>query len=339
MGLKKYIFGTLLLTIILFGYTFSINSGDYRLQVLDYAIVLPVAVWVIAPMVLLFILSVLHIIYYGLKNYFSLKAITKDFDSFKLFLQKKLLKQTPNSSFSNSQFKELYKVLSQLDIQVNNKEFSSDDKEITKIVDQIFAIESGKYIPAKELKIDSSNPLAIKNLINRVSLDDNFAIEVLKNSKQNDQSVVNSAFYKVLENKSFTTLKKYIEEIQIDTSMLLALLKKDSEQNKEISMANDLILKLILKVKPSNNDLIKIVKIYKSSMNPDQLIKLFEDLMTAHEETTVAYLYVLSEFEMIDKMRDILVNSQNHEYIPFKALIDLKDNGKHTYSVDTLCFN
>jgi hypothetical protein len=39
---------------------------------------------------------------------------------------------------------------------------------------------------------------------------------------------------------------------------------------------------------------------------------------------------------MIDKMRDILDNSASDDYIPFKALVDLKDAGKHNYSLDTL---
>jgi hypothetical protein len=39
---------------------------------------------------------------------------------------------------------------------------------------------------------------------------------------------------------------------------------------------------------------------------------------------------------MIDKMRDIIENSAADEYIPFKALVDLKDAGKHIYSLDSI---
>ena len=41
---------------------------------------------------------------------------------------------------------------------------------------------------------------------------------------------------------------------------------------------------------------------------------------------------------MIDSAREILVNTANDEYIPFKAIIDLKNSGKH-YRLDNLCFN
>ena len=120
--------------------------------------------------------------------------------------------------------------------------------------------------------------------------------------------------------------------------MLIALLKKDSEQDKQTAMTNEEILKIIKKVVLSNDELIKIANNYKNSMSPDQIIKLYEDISAVNEEFTVAYLYILSEYEMIDTMRDILSNSANNEFVAYRALIDLKDAGKHTYSLDTLCY-
>ncbi len=37
---------------------------------------------------------------------------------------------------------------------------------------------------------------------------------------------------------------------------------------------------------------------------------------------------------MIEKAREILMNSQKNEYIVFKALLDLKDSGKYNYCID-----
>ena len=70
-------------------------------------------------------------------------------------------------------------------------------------------------------------------------------------------------------------------------------------------------------------------------MQPEQLMKLFEDISAHDESLTESYLYVLCEYEMIAEVKEILVNSQKDEYIPFKAIIDLKDAGKH-YSVESL---
>lgn len=338
MGLKKYIIGSLLLAIIIFGYTFSIAAGDYRVQIVDFIIILPIAVWVVLPMLILLILTIIHILFYGLKNYFTIKAVTKDSQAVISLINKRLLNETSTAIFQNKNLKEIASILKQLDINVSNSDFSVEDKEISKTVDQTFVIKSGKYIPSKELKLDTENPLMIENTKNRISLDDNFALEVVKNPDKYTQDIVKFSFFKVLETKSMTSIKKVLTELSFDNAMTKSLLKKDSEQNPEFAMTNDVILTILKKVELSNTELIEIAKDYKKSMSPDQIIKLFEDLIQEKEEYTTAYLYVLAEYEMIDKMRDILVNSATNDYVAFKALVDLKDAGKHVYSVDTLSY-
>lgn len=338
MGLKKYILGSLLLAIIIFGYTFSIEAGDYRVQILDFTLILPIAIWIILPMVTLLVLTILHILFYGLKNFFMVKAIEKDSNSLLTLINKKLLNETSNVHFQNNNFKEIGDILNQLDIDVTNRNFSSDNKDISKVVDQKFNIKAGKYISSKDLKLNIDNPIMIENLQNRIEIDDNFALDVIKSSTKYSQNVIKKAFLKAVDTKSMTSIKKVIPDLTFDNEMIKAVLKKDSEQKVEFAMNNDMILGLIKKADLSNDELIEIAKDYKKSMTPDQLIKLFEDLSSEKEEYTTSYLYVLAEYEMIDNMRDILVNSATEEYIPFKALVDLKDSGKHIYSLDTLSY-
>jgi len=338
MGLKRYILGSLVLAIIIFGYTFSIEAGDYRVQILDFTLILPIAIWVILPMVILLLLTILHILFYGLKNYFTLKSIKKDSNALMTLINKRLLNQTANVSFQNNDFKEIGSVIKQLNLDVTNSNFSSSNADITKSVEQRFNIKSGKYISSKDLKLETTNPLMMENIKNRIELDDTFALDVVKNPSKNTQEIVKFAFLKVIKTKSITTIKKTIDELTFDKEMIQSLLLKDSQQNPEFAMTNDIVLKLLKKVDFTNTELIEIAKNYKKSMNPEQIIKLYEDLIVDKEEYTTAYLYVLAEYEMIDQMRDILMNSGTNDYIPFKAIVDLKDAGKLTYSLDTLSY-
>jgi len=338
MGLKKYIIGSLLLAIIVFGYTFSIAPGDYKVEISEFSLILPIALWVVLPMVVLLVLTIIHILFYGLKNYFTIKAVTKDSQAIISLINKRLLKETSTANFQNENFKEIGSILKQVDIDVTNSDFHSEDKDLSKTVEQTFKIKSGQYVVAKELKLDSENPIMVENTKNRLTLDDNYALEVLKSPANYTQEVIKQAFLKAVESKSMTSIKKVLADLTLDNEMVKVLLKKDSQQNPEFAMTNDVILTTIKKVTLSNADLITIIKDYKKLMTPDQIIKLFEDLAQDNEEYTTAYLYVLSEYEMVDKMRDILVNSGANEYIPFKALVDLKDAGKHTYSLDALSF-
>ena len=338
MGLKKYILGSIVLILVIFGYVFSIESGDYRIEILETVFVLPIAVWVVAPVIVLFIMTVLHILFYGLKNYFSLKSVNKDVESVKALLSKKLVGEDSNVTFKNDTFKELSEIIKQLNIEAKDETFSSSDKKLNNTVSQIESIKNGKYVSTKDLKLQNNSELMIQNTKNRISKDDNFALEAVKKSSNNTADIVKVAFDKVLETKSMTTIKKIINEVEFDKSMVIALLAKDAIDQNEFSMNNDMILNLIKKVEFSNEELISIAKNYKTSMSPDQLIKLFEDVSTYNEDYTTSYLYVLAQFEMVDNMRDILINSENNEYSAFKAIIDLKDAGKNSYSLDTLCY-
>lgn len=338
MGLKKYIIGSLLLAIAMCGYTFSIAPGDFKIQIAEFTLMLPIAVWVALPMLVLIILTVIHIMFYGLKNYFSLKAVTKDSQSVISLINKRLLNETATETFKNKNIQEIATIIGQLEINAIDSDFSVEDKDISKTVDQTFVIKSGKYIPSKELKLKENNPLMVDNTKNRITIDDNFALEVVKSPEKYSQEIVTFAFLKVVESKSMTSIKKVVTDLKFDNNMAKALFKKDCSENPEFAMTNDLILTILKKVELSNEELIEIIKDYKKSMSPDQLIKLFEDLIQEKEEYTTAYLYVLAEFEMIDEMRDILVNSATNEYVAFKALVDLKDAGKHIYSVDALSY-
>ena len=338
MGLKKYILGSVILILIIAGYTFSIESGDYRVELMEYVLILPIAAWIALPMIVLLSMTILHILFYGLKNYFAIKAISKDSDALVSLVNKKLLNESSKLSFQNKNFKDISAMLNQLDIDVSNSDFNSTNKDINKTIDQLFSIKSGKYISSKELKLDNNNPIMIENILNKINQDEEFALEAVKKNSIYSALIIKAAFLKVLETKSFTTIKKLIDDVTLDEEMTIALFKKDGEQLDQFTMTNDVILKLIKKVNLTTTQLINISKNYKLLMSPDQIIKLYEDICVDKEEYTTAYLYVLAEYEMVDKMRDILENSSAHEFVPFKALVDLKDSGKHIYSLDALCY-
>ena len=338
MGLKNYIVGSLVLTIIILGYVFSIETGDYQIKILDFELTLPTAVWIILPMLTLLLLTIIHIFFYGLKNYFAVKAVTKDSQSIISLINKRLLNETSNLTFQNKNLKEISTILDQLEVSVQDSNFNAENKDLAKTVEQIFLINSGKYITTKELKLKEDNPLMIINTKNRITLDDNFALEVLKSVNKYSNEIVQFAFFKVVESKSMTSIKKVLPELSVDTNMVKVLLKKDAQQTVEFALEREQILNLVKKVKLSNNELIEIIKDYKNTMAPDQIISLFENISKENEEYTTSYLYVLAEYEMIDKIRDILSNSATNEYISFKALVDLKDAGKNIYSLDALSY-
>jgi hypothetical protein len=336
MGFKKYLLASVVLLILIAGYVASFNQQDYTLTIaeLDFRQTLPVFIWVIVPALLLFLATVLHMIYYGARGYFQRKATTNDIEKLTSVLNDRLLNKKSSATFKTAELKEFGKILNQVELSANT--ITTNSSDITKTMELINSIENGTYVSSKELKLSNDNPLVKKNTINRIKSDDNFATEVLKQSKSYELDLVEVAFRQILDNKSIETIKKVVADVELTNEMAKELLKKDSTSSKELAFTNSEILKYIQDNKFTNAELIAIAKNYKRIMSPEQIIKLFEDIVAYDEALTESYLYVLFEYQMIEQAREILINSQKDEYIVFKAMLDLRDAGKHQYSIDNL---
>lgn len=337
MGFKKYILASFLLLAIVAGYVYSLEMGNYNLIILELGlnITLPIYIWIVVPAFALFIASVIHMMFYGAKGYFGRKTLENDIAKLSVVLKDRLLNNTSNVIIKTKELKEVASVLNQLEINVNDNKLNTTSSKIAKASEDISKINSGEYVNIKDLKLSDSNPLTQTNILNRVNNDDNYAIEVLKSASSYNPATVEIAFANIVENKSFDTVKKIATNMTLTKEMVKLLLAKDSKASKEFSLTNTEILVYIQDCKLTNDELIVIAGNYKRNMSPEQLIKLFEDISANDEALTASYLYVLFEYEMKDQIREILVNSQKDEFIIFKALLDLKDAGKH-YNYDSL---
>ncbi len=141
-------------------------------------------------------------------------------------------------------------------------------------------------------------------------------------------------FFNVLENKTMTTVKKVYSNVILDREMALRLFVKDIE-NREFGLSKEEIIKITKTLNYSNEEYLTLAKLYKEALSPDKFLELFEAIFDQNEEATEAYFYVLCELEMIDKVRELLTGYNEDELIAFRALLDLKDAGKH-YTLDDL---
>jgi hypothetical protein len=340
MGFKKYIVASFLLIAIIAGYVYSLDLGDYTLTLsnLGFNQTLPIFVWVIVPTLVLFIASFLHMIFYNTKSYFTRKNMLKDISQLSIILKDRLLKKESSAIVRTQELKKVADILNQLDINIKDNNLTTDIKVISDVADKLNKINNGEYITIKELKLPNDNEIMQKDILNRINSDDNFAIEVLKNTDKYTQDMIEIAFANVSKNKSFDTLKKLALKMKLSNSMVKLFLLKDSTASKDFALTNSEILVYIQDNKFTNQELIQIAKNYKKHMSPEQLIKLYEDISANDESLTESYLYVLFEYEMVVQIREILINSQKDEYTIFKALLDLKDAGKY-YSIDNLTLN
>jgi lipid A disaccharide synthetase len=160
---------------------------------------------------------------------------------------------------------------------------------------------------------------------------------VLKKSTNYTQEEIAAAFTKVLNDKSMTSLKKVLPNLKLTKAMLKELFKKDCVQS-DFALSAEELSKYIKEVEFSKQEFLEIAKLYKNSLIPDDIIGLFDELSNSNDQALDAYVYILFEYEMIEKIRDIFANTSKEELTAFKALLDLKDAGKQ-YTLDSICYN
>ena len=86
---------------------------------------------------------------------------------------------------------------------------------------------------------------------------------------------------------------------------------------------------MLRKFNLNKSDYINYAKRLKTLLNPEAILAVYEELSNEKEEALQAYLYLLFEFQMIDKARELLQSIQSKEAKKFKYILELKDCGKN----------
>ncbi|MFA6789643.1 MAG: hypothetical protein WCR15_08155 [Arcobacteraceae bacterium] len=336
MGLKKYIVASIIFIAAIAGYVFSIAKVDYQITVLDTTFLLPVALWVILPTLVLFLASVFHILFYGLKGFMFKSSLNKDEANMIKLIKSKLLKKDETMTFKNPIFQELGEILSQVNLEIKENNFSSKNSDINTLAHNLIDIKNKKHVSIN-YKLSVNNEVSVANNINKINEQADWALEVLKKSANYTREEIEAAFSKVLNDKSMTSLKKVLPTLKLNKAMLQELFKKDAVQE-DFALSSEELIKQIKAIDFTKQEFLEIAKLYKKSLTPDQIIALFEELSNSNELALDAYIYILFEFELIDKIRDIFASTSKNELTAFKALLELKDSGKQ-YTLDSICYH
>ncbi|CAM3416291.1 MAG: hypothetical protein R2837_01335 [Aliarcobacter sp.] len=336
MGLKKYIAATIIFLVVVFGYTYSLELGSYEASLLGYSLSLPISVWIVFPAAVLVLVTYLHIVFYGLINYFKQRAVLKDHESMIEFVKAELLEKNNTVKFRTKEFKNLSSILNQFKISTKDERFTSSNEDLNKIVGNIQDINDGKFVNDKSFKVNETTKLANLNMLNKVNEQIDFAVDVLKKPENYSSNVVKQAFENVLREKSMTTVKKLYKNIKLDKEQAFKLFEKDASNN-EFGFTPDEILQIVKSLDFTKDDYLVLAKNYEKILKPDQIIALFEKLSSEIDEATTAYLHVLCEYEMIEKVKEIVTLTPDNEFAAFKALLDLKDAGKH-YNLEAISY-
>lgn len=334
MHLKRYTLAAILLIAAVGTYVHHMVTPDeFTLNLMGVNVTLPIAVWVVIPMVLLYLASFFHMLYYGFKAYMRRKRVTKDIEKLADALYWDILKSPRKHHYMDKRVKPIGVVLDS-----GCDDFTKVDKKlchekVRDAVDIITAIRHGEVLDLSKYRLEKSNPYVVQNGLNMLKHEPERAEEVLRRVPYYDERVIKEAARIFVEKASEQELEKYLDFIDKDVMMHLIDTLQDRDEKNKISLA--LIEKILTKNSPSDCDYMilsrKLVKYY----TPHELLAFFEKLVGQDEKAFKAYVFTLIEFEMLDKANELMQDTQRGEYLDFKAYLDLRKSGKH-YPIDLL---
>jgi len=330
MRLGLYIIASIVLMSIVGIFVYTINPGNYTIEEFGIPVTIPIAVWVVAPMIILMFASVVHMIFYGTKNFFKFKKWEKDTLSLDDALYWSLLHEPKAHKFNLPLLKQTASLLSVASVKVDGAVDDISDK-LRGALTLVSEIERGQYVDLKAKKLSdvlsSSNPFVIQNLINRLEKDENFAEEVLINKEVYDKKVFSKAMSLFAQKANFIKAKKHINIF--DKESFLMLLKRVNKED-NLGLTKEILDEFITYLEPSLecSDYLIISTLMMQHLSPDENLKLWREYEKKYSKAEIAYLYLLFEYEMIDKAGEYLDEHDESEFKRFRALFDLKKEHK-----------
>ena len=333
MGIKRYILLTVVYMLGIGLYVYSFNGDMYTLSVYKFSLELPVALWIVLPTILLFIASTTHMMYYSLKDFWKTRALNRDFENFKTALSEKIMGEDSLLKYKTEWFKFLGRSIKMMDYK-DVENFSSEDEKIEANRQIIKEINDGKVIELKKYKLSANNSLLEQNDINRLQEDAKYASTILKECKDTSSELYKKAYFEFIKYASYVDIKKL--DFAPTKEMFRVLMERYLEEEGTVAIKIDFdeIQELLMQFEANREDYLELAYEIKAKLGPDALIALFEKLYNSPEHSAAAdaYLYVLNELQMIDKVRDILENSDEDEFEKWKTILFLRDHGKNVNS-------
>jgi hypothetical protein len=335
MKLGLYTFSALSLIGLVGAITYAINPNHYIVEIMGINFNFPVALWVILPMLLLLLLTLLYMMFYGLKNYFLLKKWEKDTETLENAFYWSLVNEPKEQKYAISQLRSSAVLLSKASLSVSDN-IEGLTPRLSRIVNMIQKIKNGEYVDLKEEKMlkvfKPGNPILIHNRLNGLKSDEKLVEEVMRSTTDYSDEVQKEALSIFSHKENFEKARKYIRIF--DVKNFLVMLNRVTQED-DLGLNKDILTEFVENLKLSCRDFVNIAAVTKKYFKPDENLALFNMYQKENDKAQTAYLYLLFEYELIDQIGAYLEEHEDNEFVKFRALYQLKrQNSK--YKLDDL---
>jgi hypothetical protein len=335
MRLGAYLFLGVIFIGMVGGGVYLLYPETHSITLMGITLDLPIAVWVALPLVLLFLLTILHMAYHGTRGYLRSRRWVRDAEELQEALYWSLLKEPKEHLYHMPSMKAGAPLLNVSRLEVVGNIHGLSDK-LMKTIEWVKKIESGEYVDLRAKKVERflsrENPLVVQNHLNRIDKEREFAETVLQTREAYADVVAEKALRRMVEREDISRISRYISFM--DKSHLYTLLDR-VDRKEEVGLTPKTAKIFTERLELECPDYIRLMKTTLKRFTPDENLKLFGELAEEKEKAQNAYLYLLFEYEMIERIQKFLEEHDEMEFKPFRALLILKQ-GKHNFRIDDL---
>ena len=330
MRLGLYLIAAIILMAIVGIFVYTINPNNFSISQFGFSFTMPIAVWIILPMLALMFASAVHMMFYGTKNFFKFKKWEKDTASLDDALYWSLLNEPKAHKFNLPILKQTASLLDVSCVKVDGAVDDISDK-LRGALTLVTEIQRGEYVDLKARKLDrvlsNENPLVIQNLMNRLSKEETFAEEVIQSKESYNKEIFDEALKIFSSKTNFIKAQKYAN-IYTKESFFTLLTRSTREDN--LGLTKDIFDTFIvaLESKLDCGDYLQIATLMMNELSPDENLKLWREYEGKYSDAQIAYLYLLFDYEMIEKAGEYLAEHDESDFKRFRALYDLKQEHK-----------
>ena len=331
MYIKRYTIASFILIALVGWYVFAyVTQGTIGVELFGVALPsLSIAIWVIIPLVVLYVASVFHMSFYSMLGGFRVRKYDKDYEKIiDAIVDAYLGKAERNHSFKTPRYQLLGELLNKTTLFLKGDVTpNTDNEKINHVIKAVDSIKNGEAIDLKSYNLKSVNPLVVQNERNRYKKGDISSEDILSHSNKYAKELSEEVYAEYVQTCSASSIEKYKEFLTKES--LLVILARINADEKNIEISNESLMVLFSTLDLATKDYIEISMALSQGMIPEQRMKLFEIISSDKEEAMDAYLYTLYDLEMLAPANDILDISQTDEYQNFKAYRALKECNKH----------
>ncbi len=329
MQLKRYTFASFILMILVGVAVYTIDNGSIAFDLLGMHFPnLPVAFWVVVPLFIMYIASILHMGVYALVGNLKLRRLNKDHEKMIDALRDSLLGVGErNYVYKSDAYKLIGKLVDNSLILPYETLRSIGNEKIDEALELMRDVKEKKKIDIKKFHLPSTTSIAIQNNLNRLEHGEIDADSVLSRPDGYGEIVCAKAYESYVKTASVGSIMKF--KHLFTKASLIDFVQRINASENGIQISNEELAALFGSLKLNSADWIDLSEAMSKNMLPEQRIRLFEMLSEHNDDAMEGYLYTLYDLQMIDTANEILNNTAHNDYQIFKAYRDLKRANKH----------